>query len=372
MKRKGLLTVFALCFSLLINGCFFAGAAETEEYETRMLDGLTENTNAVTVYDITNDKMIYSKNAGERIAVASTTKLATCLTALKYADPEDIFAVGTEQELVKPNSSVCGLYASQNHKLKLKTLIAGMLLPSGNDAAYTVAVNVARKQSGNAEMTDEQAVEYFCLLVNEFCREIGCKDTNFISPEGWDDPEHYSTAEDMTIIALEAVKNETISTIAATQGRTFWFASGHNIFWENTNQLLDPESQYYCPYAKGLKTGTTADAGKCLISYTEYDGNQLLITVFGAEETDSDENTDARYEITLGILNLILFPPVPGDVDISGGVTAADARIVLRASVGLESITEVLLERGDTDKDSALTAADARKILRVSVGLESF
>lgn len=363
MKTARSFTIFLLCFLLLTGQCFITKALDTD---TAKIDEYTSNINAVTVYDVTENKFLYSKNSTKKISVASTTKLATCLTALKYVHPDEIFTVGSELSLVKKGSSLCGLNASSGHKLKLRTLIAGMLLPSGNDAAYTVAVNVARIQSGNNEMSDKDAVAYFCKLMTEYCKELGCKNTNFVNPEGWDNSMHYSTAEDMTIIAKEAVNNAIITSISCIQSQKFYFASGHNITWTNTNSLLDPSSKYYFPYARGLKTGTTNAAGKCLITYADINGHELIVTVYGAK-TEED-----RFGASKSILNFLYLPPILGDADLSGAITSADARLVLRASVGLENLTPELLQRGDTDKDGKLSAADARTILRVSVGLEVF
>lgn len=361
MKTVRSLAIFLLCFLLLSGQCLIAQATDIN---TAKIDEYTKNIKAVTVYDVTENKLLYSKNSANKISVASTTKLATCLTALKYVHPDEVFSVGSELSLVKSGSSLCGLNTSSGHRLKLRTLIAGMLLPSGNDAAYTVAVNVARIQSGNSTMSDKDAVAYFCKLMTDYCRELGCKNTNFVNPEGWDNSMHYSTAEDMTIIAKEAVNNAIITSISCIQSQKFFFASGHNITWTNTNSLLDPSSKYYFPYAKGLKTGTTNAAGKCLVTYAEIDEHKIIVTVYGAK-TEED-----RYGVSKGILNLLYFPPILGDVDLSGAITSADARLVLRASVGLEALTPELLQRGDTDKDGKLSSSDARTILRVSVGLE--
>ena len=363
MKKlsKNMIAV-VLCILFIIPQCFITAFAYAKD-ET--IDGYVRDIKAVTVYDLTESKMLYSKNASDKISVASTTKLVTALVALEYVHPDTVFKVGTELRLVKPNSSLCGLSASSGHTLKLRTLIAGMLLPSGNDAAYTVAVNVARIHSGNNSMSDSAAVAYFCNLMNEYCKNLGCLNTNFVNPEGWDNTYHYSTANDMTLVAIEATKNAIISSIAGIHENKFYFASGHHITWTNSNKLLDPESQYYYPYAKGLKTGTTNSAGKCLISYADVNGRKILICVYGAK-TENDRFLSAK-----NIFTYLYIPPMLGDVDKNGSITAADARMVLRASVGLEELSTVMYERGDTDSDGKITASDARKILRVAVGLES-
>ena len=155
--RKSL-SVFLVAI-ILVSFFSYSAFAETTGYEQKLID-IASDMNACVAYDITGDKLIFSKNSSAKISIASTTKIVTSLVALQNADPEEIFTVGTELNLVKPNSSLC--FISKGQQLKLKTLIAGMLLPSGNDAAYTVAVNIARKHSGNSSMSDSDAVSYFC------------------------------------------------------------------------------------------------------------------------------------------------------------------------------------------------------------------
>lgn len=355
--------VFLLCF-VILSAEIITAAAVT--YKDKIAE-LSRDINALVVYDITEGETLFAKNEKQKISVASTTKLMTSLVALRYMSPDYVITVGDEINMRKPNSSIA--FIAKGHKLKLRTLIAALLLPSGNDAAYTVAVNVARHHSGNSSMSNADAVTYFCSLMNAYAKELGCKNTSFVNPEGWDNENHYSTAEDMTLIALEATKNVFITSTASIQQKRFTFYSGEWIIWENTNLLLDPSSSYYCEYATGLKTGTTDSAGKCLVATAEKDGRKILVLAYGAK-TETD-----RFQRVKEIIELVLTSPslpetVFGDVDSDGIVTASDARFVLRASVFLEKLTPEILKLGDIDKSGALTANDARMILRASVGLE--
>ena len=358
-KYVKILVVSLLCVALTAGSLIPAFAMTGVEEK---INALCENINAITVYDMTADKMLFGKNENKHISIASTTKLITCLVVLSVFQPDDVITVGQEIYLRKPNSSVCLI--QPGHKLKVRTLIAALLLPSGNDAAYTVAVNTARKHSGQPDMSYERAVNYFCNLMNEEAKKLGCKNTYFVNPEGWDNPNHYSTAADMTKIACAALNNAIIASIANIHYSRFYFYSGEWIDWYNTNKLLDPESEYYYPYAHGLKTGTTSEAGKCLVAFAEKDGRKLLICAYGCKE-ESD-----RFGKVRDIFGYVYSAPVMGDADESGVIDASDARIVLRASVGLEEITSALRAQGDVDKDGELTSSDARTILRVAVGLE--
>ncbi len=353
--------VLFLCLLLTVTGLTNSLAATT--YKQQM-DSYTRNIKAAVVYDVTNNQLLYEKNSTTRISIASTTKLMTCLVALRYVSPDEVITVGSEINLRKPNSSLS--FIGQGHRLKMRTLIAALLLPSGNDAAYTVAVNTARIQSGNPNLSNTDAVNHFCYLMNEYAKELGCKNTHFVNPEGWDNSNHYSTAEDMLLITLEALKNVFITSTAKIASQKYYFVSGENITWTNTNSLIHKGNAYYYEYATGLKTGTTNSAGKCLVATAEKDSRQLLILVYGAATEDD------RFGKVRDMFEFTFASDIKGDVDEDGEVSSSDARIVLRASVGLEELSVVQKSRGDVDSDGVLSSSDARAILRVAVGLDAF
>ena len=96
-------------------------------------------------------------------------------------------------------SSLCLIKAG--HRLKLRDLLTGMLMCSGNDAAYTVAVNVARDVSGDRSMSDADAVAYFVQLMNDYAIQIGASNSNFTTPDGWDHTQQHTTICDLARIA---------------------------------------------------------------------------------------------------------------------------------------------------------------------------
>ena len=351
--------IFAVCLSIFISTIAPAFAFEAVKPQ---LDALCSGMKACVVYDMGAEEMLYGKNENQHIYIASTTKLMTCLVLLSLFQPDDVITVGNEVYLRKPNSSVSLI--QPGHQLTIRTLLAALLLPSGNDAAYTAAVQTARKHSGDSSMDNSRAVTYFCNLMNEEARRLGCNDTYFVNPEGWDHSSHYSTAADMTKIAVAAANNAVISSIANIHSNRFTFHSGQWIDWQNTNKLLDPESTYYYPWAHGLKTGTTPLAGNCLVAFAEKDGRRILVLAYGCS-TEND-----RFGKVREIFELTFLHPVIGDVDDNEEISATDARLVLRASVGLEEMTAKIKNRGDTDGDDNITSSDARSILRASVGLD--
>ena len=240
-------------------------------------------------------ELLYYDNINEHIAPASLTKLLTASVALHYLSPDTVVTVGSEQSLVKSGSSLCLI--KPGHKLKLYDLLTGMLMASGNDAAYTVAVTTARAVKSDTAMTDSQAVSYFAELMNSYASSIGMNNSHFTTPEGWDDASQYTTVYDLLILANHAFSIPEIKTITGTYQKKVYFVSGENITWTNTNALLNPSSTYYCSDAVGIKTGTTANAGNCLIAAFEINGKTYLSAVVGCG-TGND-----RYELTLKMLS---------------------------------------------------------------------
>ena len=245
------------------------------------------------LYCINSGKLLYGEGCDERIAPASLTKLLTASVALKYIPSDRVFTVGTELEIVPPHSSLCLI--AKGHRLRLYDLIAGMLMVSGNDAAYTVAVSAAKEVSGDENLTDREAVEYFCGLMNDFAADLGMSGSRFTSPDGSDSDGQYTTLSDLLLLARHAWSVPEIREIVSEAERYTVFESGENITWKNTNRLLDPDDEFYCEYAVGMKTGTTVKAGNCLIAVFEKDGEEYVSVV---ARCFSDRR---RYEFTLEI-----------------------------------------------------------------------
>ena len=253
---------------------------------------------ASIVYDLKNHKYLHQQSSQAKIAPASITKLLTACLTLEYLNTDDAITVGTELKLLQPNSSVCLL--AQGHRLTVLDLLYGLLLQSGNDAAYTLAVNVARKDTGDSSMSDAAAVEHFISLMNTFAQEIGMKNSHFVSPDGYDTPEQYVTADDVLLLAMKTKQYPVINMITATQKIDVQFLSGETITWTNSNMFLDTTSIYHNPYVVGMKTGTTENAGTCLL--TSYnDGDYDLIIFVAGCKTDESRYTETATLISWAI-----------------------------------------------------------------------
>ncbi len=229
--------------------------------------------------DVDSSVVLYEKGGIDtKIYPASTTKLVTALVALKHCDPETVFTAGKELELVHAGSSLA--YILRGHKLKLDTLIAGMLMKSGNDAAYVVAAGVGKMIADDDDITPQEAVEVFVEEMNKFAKENNMTGSHFTCPDGFHDDDHYTTMSDMFTVAKLSVQNDVIMKYTKTVEDKFYYASGENITWTNTNALINPNSSTYYKYATGLKTGTTSQAGNCLLATAEKDGKVIVACVF--------------------------------------------------------------------------------------------
>ncbi len=251
----------------------------------------------VGLYKADTLECLYLQESKPTLYPASLAKILTACTALHYVSPDTVYTVGSELKLVKPYSSLCLI--QQGHKLKLSDLLKGMLLNSGNDAAYTVAVNVARDVAKNPKLSDADAVSCFVKLMNDYAAELGATNSHFANPEGWDDPTQQTTVRDLALISANAMKDDTIREIVRTQSERVVFASGEIATWNNTNALLYPDSPYYIPQTIGLKTGTTLLAGNNLIAVFDVNGTEYIAVITGCETNEE------RYETAHTLFDMI-------------------------------------------------------------------
>ena len=250
-------------------------------------------------YDTGLSHMLYMGGDGdEPLCPASITKLITAHTALQTMDPETVVTVGEEITWIDPDSSRA--WIDQGYQLTVEMLIQAMLMPSGNDAAYTLAVAGGRALAEDPELDRKQAFNLFVDEMNAQARQLGMKNSHFMNPDGIDEDGHYTTMNDLVVLAEAVMQDALIMKYAGMAKADVVFVSGETITWHNSNYLLHPEyEEFYTPEAVGLKTGSTDLAGKCLLSaFIRQDGTYLIVGVLG-----SVENT-ARFADTLILYNL--------------------------------------------------------------------
>lgn len=216
----------------------------------------------VIAEDVNLGKVLYSKNTHVRLSPASTTKIMTALVGLEKFKSGDVLIV--PQEAIVGGSTM-GLYPGEN--MTFRSLLYGMMLNSGNDAAYTIALNYPGGLNG------------FVGRMNEKARELGLFDTHFQNPAGFDGDNHYSSAHDLAILAKEAIKDSTLSRIVSTketQVLAFDKSKQHEL--KNLNKLLDE------PGVLGVKTGFTEKAGENLVGLVERNGHKILTVVLNSSD----------------------------------------------------------------------------------------
>ncbi len=238
--------------------------------------------------------VLFEKNSNNRLYPASTTKILTALLIIENGDLDDTVTVGDEVKKIPWDSSKANLKVGE--QIPLRDILMGLMLPSGNDAALTGAVYIGRKINNNSSVSVDDAISSFCKLMNDRAKQLGASNSNFTNPHGYHDPNHYTTAKDLAIIAREAMKNQTFREVVATNNyKTGDISvlggegSKTNITheWANSNCLLNKTiNKYYYPYATGIKTGYTSDAGYCLVSSASKDGLDLISVVLNSNEKD--------------------------------------------------------------------------------------
>ena len=238
-------------------------------------------------------KVLFFKNPTETIYPASTTKLLTALVALDVCELDDQITIGNEIEYIEEDSSQANLEEGQ--KLTLQMLLEGMLLPSGNDAAYSIATFIGRISLDNRTANNKDAIQEFVRLMNEKVKELGLRDTCFKNPDGYDEEGQYTTAYDMGIIAVAALLNKDIREITGKSKTRNIFLSGEDVTWYSTNKLISSGSGQYYRHAIGLKTGSSSLAGSCLISAAQKDDQAYISVVMNSTD-------DGRWEDSIDLL----------------------------------------------------------------------
>lgn len=219
----------------------------------------------------TTSTVLYEKDAYSKCAMASTTKIMTGIIVIENCNLKDTVIIS--KKAANTGGSTLGIREKQ--EITIEGLLYGLLLRSGNDTAVALAEHI----SGS--------VDEFCKLMNEKAKEIGLKNSNFVTPNGLDDEEHYTTAYDMAILTNYALKNETFLKIVGTKQITVNIGDNARSL-NNTNELLGVVKGVY-----GVKTGFTGNAGRCLITACKRNYLDIIVVVLGAD-TKTIRGADSR------------------------------------------------------------------------------
>lgn len=253
-----------------------------------------------------SSKVLFQKDGNKKMYPASTTKILTALIAIENGDLNELITVGDEIKLMDPDGSRAWLRVGE--KMKLSDLLMGLMLPSGNDAAYTIALNIGRKIANDPALKREEAFNIFVDKMNQRAREIGAMDSNFVNPHGIHNNNHYTTPYDLALIAREALKYDLFRQIVKTYEYDGLNTNNQAHRWENTNKLLDKGSSSYYEYATGVKTGHTTPAGYCLVSSGTRDNMDVIAVVLNT--TQKGQFADSKKLLDYGLNNFIHYEVV--------------------------------------------------------------
>jgi|BioPla2DNA2_1021312.scaffolds.fasta_scaffold07690_7 D-alanyl-D-alanine carboxypeptidase/VanZ family protein len=243
-----------------------------------------EDINAKNAYllNVTSNTVLYEKESYQRIAPASTAKMLTALTVLEYCDENDEVLVGKEIERIAKDASRAWLYTGT--RLTVLQLLDALLLPSGNDAAYALAVFTGRKISNDKTISEDKSIAAFMTAMNNKAVDIGAVHSHFVTPDGYDADGQYTTAYDLTCIAKAFMESSILKEIAGCYRISDVWLNGQEVTYYNTNELINPESPYFYECAAGLKTGNSEFAGSCLVSCAYIDNELYICVVMGSTE----------------------------------------------------------------------------------------
>lgn len=212
---------------------------------------------AMCVLEGNTNTVLYEQNAASKLAMASTTKIMTAIATLQNVENlDDIVKVADESVGIEGTS----IYLQKNEEISVRSLLYGLILASGNDAATALAYHVGGTEQG------------FVDIMNELAQDIGAHNTHFDNPHGLDSATHYTTAYDLALITSYALKDDNFKDIVSTKYKQIpgTEKSGER-YLRNKNKLL-----FYQENNVGVKTGFTDDAGRCLVNAVEQDGMQII------------------------------------------------------------------------------------------------
>jgi D-alanyl-D-alanine carboxypeptidase (penicillin-binding protein 5/6) len=244
---------------------------------------------AALLFNLTTGQVLWSRNPYLRLPIASLTKMMTALLIVQSAPPDAPVLI-TRQAVDMPGSKV-GVLPRGRH-VKLESLLYGLLLPSGNDAAVALAQHVAG------------TVNKFVVRMNQQAAKLGLGCTRYSSPSGFYDGGNFSCAADLAVLAHVDMQQPRIAHIVGTYEAILPFPiKGGKLYLYNNNPLLI----YKYPGVTGMKTGQTEAAGRCLVATAERHGVRLGAIVLNSE----DPGTQARQLLDLGFEDVYHQPVVP-------------------------------------------------------------
>lgn len=272
MKIKKLYVLLIILILILLNPIITF--ANTEEPD------LTAK--AAILIDNRTKKVIYSKNADEKMYPASTTKILTAILAIEYCDLDDVVTASYDAI-----TSIPAGYETANiqigEELTVEQLIQLLLVHSANDAANVLAEYVGG------------SVDSFSAIMNTKANELGLTNSHFTNAYGKHDDNHYTTARDLSTILQYCLKNDSFRKLAGSASCAIPATNKYGArSYSSTNQLLISGSKYYYQYLTVGKTGFTSQAKGCLVSAAYKNDLELICVVLGCNTSTPNRFTDTK------------------------------------------------------------------------------
>ena len=226
--------------------------------------------------DAKTKRVLFAQNAHAQLPMASTTKIMTALLVLEHSALDTIVTVPKEAYAMEGSS----MYLNNGEKIKIEDLLYGLMLSSGNDAAVTLAFRIGG------------SVEGFAQMMNNRAKELGCTNTNFVTPNGLHDQAHYTSAYDLALIASTAMQNPDFRKIVSAK---YWKTTSGDVIrtLKNKNKIL-----WQYEGGNGIKTGFTKAAGRCLAFSAERGGNTIVGIVLNCPNMWNDAKAMLDYGFT--------------------------------------------------------------------------
>lgn len=286
------LTAFCLLAALILPLCALAEGESTTPSTTgsgsALVDAMHIDAAAAILIDADTGEVLYEQDAHVQRFPASITKVMTCLLAIEAVDRGEL---ALDKKVTVSSSLHTGIGEGgstadlkEGEIISIEDLLYSALVPSANEACNVLAETVAGDISS------------FVALMNQRAAELGMADTHFANTHGYHDPNHYTSAHDVALMCMEAMKHPMFREIVASKSHDLPATNMHEArTLHTTNALISTwrVREYYYQEATGIKTGSTPEAGYCLASSATRGDKDLIAVVMGG--TDYKANAETNY-----------------------------------------------------------------------------
>lgn len=280
--------IVCLCMAILIGILAVPTKVKADVYWP---EGPVTNTPSIMVVEVNSGAILYEKNSNEINYPASITKVMTTLLALEYCDLNEIVTF-SDDAIDLNQGDTSHIARDYGEQMTMEQCLYAVMLESANECSYAVAEHVGTKLGGDYRT--------FIDMMNEKAKELGCTNTHFNNSNGLPDPDHWTSAHDMALIAAEAYRNETFQIIVGSRSYRIPPTNKHEEITplNNHHAMISnyKTNKYLYQYCKGGKTGYTEASGSTLVTYAEKDGLTLACVVMRTNGTDQYLDTKALFE----------------------------------------------------------------------------